>query len=226
MAETSKPLDSAAAKAKANAVFNHDAVNIVAMSIVVCMCLQFLIENIVIANIGTRKSITPTGYDSFQNIFNYFCFYMLFDSIWIIIQPSCVASKSPLVILIHHLVTVGMISVVIVDSHYTFYMAVILLCESNTVFLALRRNSKRGTWLNYISGYLFLATWILFRLILFPCIMVLSFYEWHYRAERFGTYWNIVVPGQILFAGLIIMSLQWTYEMFTKKLLEKEAGKE
>ena len=194
MVATEKNLD-LATKAKERAIYNHDMVNIVAMSIIVIMCAQFLFENAIISNIGTRNSIAPTGQDYSQIIFTFFFSYMVLDSTWILVQPTCVASKSPLLILFHHAITVGIISVVYFDAHYTFYMALTLLCESNTVFLSLRRNTKRGTWANTLSEYLFIATWFLFRLFVFPFVTILSFYEWKYRTERFGTIWNMILPG-------------------------------
>lgn len=212
--------------ARARAVFNHDVFNIIMMTVVVLMSAHLLSEHMVIANIATRNSIMPTGREYGRVLLMIFTAYMAFDSLWIIVQPTIVSAKNPLLILFHHAVTAGMMSTVFIDEHYMFYLPACLLCESNTVFLALRRNTKRGMLANTISEYLFIITWFIFRLLSFPAILVLAFYEWYFLYERHGTYFNLALVGIVTMGIMTVLSLHWTREMVSKNLFTKESGKE
>lgn len=207
---------------RTSAIFQHDMINIVTLTIVVIYTSIYLISHTTIENIGTKKLIAPQGHEDFKFLYYLFAFYIVFDSVYIYLIPHSVAAKSPWLIIIHHLVTIGLMTFPLFDQRYEWHMAITLTVETNTIFLTCRRNTTKGSLLNQLFELAFYATWFLFRLMLFPFLTILFCYEWYFKALATGNYFNYIIVSPVLMAGLTAMSLQWTYELITKNLMGRE----
>ena len=215
---------------RANAIFNHDMFNIVVMFAVSALSATYVVRYTKTENIGTANHISDCADDNichytFFSLYAIFFVYIIADMLWIYFIPHCVASKSPVQILFHHLVTFIMIFNAILDSHFHWHLAATLLCESNTLFLACRRNTQRGTILNKISEISFYLSWLLFRMISFPLLTYVCFWETFYRLEQYpGEYINIASIGFVSYVILTVLSFGWTFEIFAKNFMAKEGA--
>ncbi len=212
---------------KKAAVFNHDVFNMLVMAFLVALDTVYLILYTETNKIGTQLVIGESSFarDHFQLIYATFVVYLFVDTIWILVQPICVASKSPATIVFHHFMTIALIALPLIDPRFQWHMAVTLMVETNTLFLAMRRNLLKGTWLHFISELNFYITWFIGRLIMFPLLLVLFSYEFIWHSVRVHTYINGVVLGPLLLGALTYLSFLWTYEIVTKHFMRREGGR-
>jgi cellulose synthase/poly-beta-1,6-N-acetylglucosamine synthase-like glycosyltransferase len=142
-----------------------------------------------------------------------FAAYLAIDTLWVFVIPRSVAS--PQTILIHHLVTmVGWSLPILFGMHLAKWCAVGLLVEINTWLLIARRYFRNVS----IFTPLFFATWVLFRLIIYPWIgyqfLILSYQEYReYGSIGFGSVIYIV-----LCSALTFLNFKWSYDLVRKNL--------
>jgi hypothetical protein len=206
--------------------FIHDIFNMISMFIVVSLSFGYVYTHTKLDLIGTRELMTAEK-DRFhyQVIYYLFATYISVDVLFIIFIPSCISSASPWLMLLHHFLTLGVLSVSLFDARFEWHMVFSLLTETSSIFLAGRRCSVKGTWSFFVSNIMFYITWFIFRIILFPFLFILSLYEWHYHAERVGTYYNVIGVSSVAVFLITMMSLVWTMQMVSKNFQDKKKSK-
>jgi hypothetical protein len=128
-----------------NEVKQHDFFNIVVLLFICSLNIYFLSLTTDISLLGTDE-LASEPYHRFLFKFSLYLFiaYVVFDTFWVILIPSCVLSN-PMSILFHHLVTLVMTLVPFVHQQFGWHFGACILVEVNTFFLTLRRNLSRGT---------------------------------------------------------------------------------
>jgi hypothetical protein len=88
-----------------------------------------------------------------------------------------------------------------------------MLVEINTWLLIARRNLERP---NAIVEFLFYATWVLLRLVLYPFLVWRFYEEWLVAVRETGQVISPLILAPLLQVFLMSLNLQWTYEMVSK----------
>jgi hypothetical protein len=154
--------------------------------------------------------------------------YFLVDLLWIVILPKCV--KSPSTIIQHHLITMAYVMFPYCRPNVRWCMGACMSVEVNTWFLIARRVFNKQGFSPWVIGMSFLSirvklisicfyvTWIAFRCILYP-ILLLHFIEmWWHRSIELGTKLNIDLIIPLLHSSFVILNLKWTYDLTMSKI--------
>ena len=162
--------------------------------------------------------ILPTGNEHkflFGVFYQIFSSYLVVDTLWILLIPQAVPS-GPCAIAVHHLATLFYMIIPFIDSQFSWHMAVCLLVEMNSLFLTLRRNIEKDTLLHKICETLFLFSWVVLRVFMYPILLVFMWKEYdRYTLEK-NSRWNMMVFAPIFQFILTAMSLKWTYDLYMK----------
>lgn len=196
-------------------VRSHDIFNIVALAIIGPLDLYYLYH-------ATEfdKLTTPAlgkEHEPLAQLTMYFFFsYLLLDILWIIVRPSCVQAN-PVVIILHHVCTLLLVLIPILDTRYCWHGMIDLVSEVNTLCLTIRRQLPKNTWAYAAANVAFYFTWFVSRVLLFPALAALFCYEYHFLSLQNGSYLNWRILGPVLQTALVIFSYYWTYLMLFKK---------
>lgn len=207
-----------------NAVRVHDLFNIVSLFFICGLNLWYLYLTTDLSLLGTDE-IGKNHVDLFLLTWKLFTAYVVVDTVWVILVPSCVIAN-PNLIIIHHFVTLVMTVVPIV--HYKLFgwhFGACILVELNTFFLIARRNLTKGTFLYIVSDVFFYVTWVGLRLLLFPWLVVFYSSEYIRFSTAVNTYFNVVIITPVMHSVVTSLSLKWTFDM-VMKLLKNDKKKE
>lgn len=201
-------------------IWLHDMINLTFFLIINTINIIYFIEVTDYKLIGTTAIVGDSSFGHYlaNILFHWVTFYTLFDTFLVILIPHCVALANVKSIVYHHIATLGLISLIVVDIRYEWYMSVTLLLELNTFFLTLKRNVKRPSIIYSILNMCFLITWLLLRNVLLPCLCYLFTYEYLLYSKKVNAYVNIVMVGPILIFILTILSFQWTVDIYNKAI--------
>jgi TLC domain len=173
----------------------HDLFNLAALPAVCLMNVLFLLDVVV----NGRYSLYELHYLTFLA-------YVVIDSIWVIVTPSCVAS--PAVIITHHaVVLLGWNIPVLFDETMQVWCSFGALVEINTFILIARRNMRS----NILLQYAFYTTWVILRLILYP-LAVPTFIINELQD-------NITIGKIIYFILMLLLNalnIKWSYDLLSK----------
>lgn len=198
----------------------HDYFNIVCLSVIVPLDLLYLFSATEFDKIGTSQLGIGSEY-YYECLLYTFTLYLIADTTWVALVPTCVGA-SPWAILLHHFLTMILMMVPWFIPQCAWHMAIVLIVEMNTLFLTLKRNTKEGTIAYSMVDNLFMFTWIGFRLILFP-ILIVFFTKEHFRyGKETNNYWNPIGLGALLLLLLTGMSFHWTIALIKKHYRSKK----
>eukprot|EP01036_Dinobryon_divergens_P029853 gene29853-39017_t len=200
-----------------NEVKRHDFFNIVVLLFICSLNIYFLSLTTDISLLGTDE-LASEPYHRFLFKLSLYLFiaYVVFDTFWVVLIPSCVLSN-PTSILFHHLVTLVMTLVPFVHQQFGWHFGACILVEVNTFFLTLRRNLSRGTAAYAISDILFYVSWVVLRLVLFPWLTLFYIREYIRFSTHAQTYFNLVLITPCLQTIVTMMSFMWTVDMLKKQ---------
>lgn len=194
----------------------HDRFNIVCLTLVTLVDLIYLRQTTDLELIGSETIGNNDRHLSGILIAGFGC-YLAVDVIWVLLIPKCVMS-SPENIVAHHLLSLVGLFLSLTIPQFSWHTALILLVETNTLFLTIRRNAQKDSVVHFITNVLFYVTWVVLRLIFFPVMVVFLCQEYARYSASVGTYVNVVLLAPILQGALTAMSYMWTYEMLVKLL--------
>jgi hypothetical protein len=150
-----------------------------------------------------------------------FLSYMVVDTLWLVALPSTV--PSPVLIVVHHVVClVGWNIPRFSDGRYQNWLSLGLLVEINTWFLTARRNVSHTS---VVLDGCFYLTWVLFRVILYPVVLVLFLGDFLTECETQGSVFHV---GLVLLCLMLLingMNTKWTYDL-VKKVMSKRADQQ
>lgn len=214
-----------AADVKRRALLQHDIFNLVCLSLVVGMDAEYLWSTAdEWGKLGTTDIIGPSHLLKFHVCTAFFLVYLFADCLWIWAVPGC-TSASPSTIIVHHAICAINFCLPLYDARWAWFAVVIRSAEANTIVLLLRRLSPLGSLTYRALDALFYATWLAFRLVLFPVMTYVLWDEYVRFSAAAGTFVNVVAVGPAMQALLTAMSYGWTYELLAKGM-KKKAGKE
>lgn len=207
------------------ALRRHDVFNLLALSLVVAMDVFYLRSTSGdLEKLGTSEVIGSAHLFEFHISTSFFLTYLLADCLWIWAVPGC-TSASPASIIVHHAICAINFCLPLYDARWAWFAVAIRSAEANTVVLLLRRLSPQGSWTYRALDALFYATWVAFRLALFPVMTYVLWDEYLRFSATAGTFVNVVAVGPVMQALLTAMSYGWTYELLTKNRKAKTAEK-
>ena len=132
-------------KTARNEVKRHDFFNIIVLIFVCTLNIYYLYLTTDVSLLGTDAIASEPYHRYLFNLsLNLFIIYVVVDTFWVILIPSCVLSD-PKSIVFHHFVTLLMTLVPFVHQQFGWHFGACILVEINTFFLTLRRNLSRGT---------------------------------------------------------------------------------
>ena len=137
--------------------------------------------------------------------------YFIADGLFVALVPFIV--KSPRTIILHHLISGGLILIPLLYPAYHWCMSYDMLVEINTWLLIARRNVERPS---LILESLFYITWVVFRLVLYPFLVYRFFIEWLEAVRVTGVWVSPLILAPLLQVFLMGLNVQWTLEMVTK----------
>ena len=166
-------------KSLRNDVKRHDFFNIIVLLFICSLNTFFLSLTTDISLLGTDELASePFHRFLFKLSLYLFITYVVVDTFWVVLIPSCVLSD-PTSILFHHLVTLVMTLVPFVHQQFGWHFGACILVEVNTFFLTLRRNLSRGTVayaMRYFQSYLLaMPSLPNTELLLFTCNLIQRF---------------------------------------------------
>jgi len=195
-------------------VFVHDLFNIVVLSFIIPLSLSFLWLTTDMTKMATPL-LGEGHFGLFTIIWCTFLLYMIVDCVWVFVVPGC-TKTNPWEIIWHHILVIIFCSLSYFEPQLAWHQCMLLLAEINTMFLLLRRNiDYKGISFKLIN-FLFYITWVLLRLILFPCLLIFFCFEFERFSKKRGTYFHFFIIGPILTVLLTFLSYYWTYEMLFK----------
>ena len=201
-------------------IFVHDVFNMLSLTIIVILDILYLISATKIEYIGTPELGVGSEY-IFNIFFTVFGCYVLADTLWIIIKPNCVMSNIASIIF-HHIATILYMTIPWVDPQFSWHMSVCLLVEINTILLTIRRNLKKENLPHRICELLFYISWIVLRLILYPCLIPFMIKEYYRYTLIQNTWINIMLMAPIFQIILTSMGVKWTWDLGRKFLVSKK----
>ena len=145
------------------------------------------------------------------------------DSTVIYLFPSCVVTN-PQSLLLHHALLLPLCMIPYFHVQYHWHMMIGLTTEINTFFIVIRRQLPQETISSTLCNILFYLTWILFKLILFPCLSVLFFVEYitHSNSTEVSTYMNFTLLAPIIMSALTLLCYKWTYDLLSNLNTKKK----
>lgn len=174
--------------------FIHDAINIAVLPLVIAANLLYLL-------LGDQHADLQ-----------FLCFfaYIVFDTLFIMLKPNCVAS--PGVIIAHHLLVVFGWSLMMLDSTFYRWVSYGILVEINTWFHVLRRNFRSST----VIQVMFFVSWFLLRDVMYPLVLFQFTFEYYRFSIEQDSFLNGALLILLLMALLTVLNLKWTVDLSRK----------
>ena len=193
---------------KHEVVFLHDLFNIVCLSGIISIDVSYLYQATVWNHLGTGELGSDQTHLAALLLSSFFT-YIVVDTIWIAANPTCVLS-SPNALIIHHFFTFLFLLVPYYVPQFQWHGAVSIFVELNVLFLVWRRQFDQDSIIYKILDAIFLITWFLFRLIVFPFLLIFYSYEYiRYSNELGGEWFNIVLLAPLLQVIYIAITRIW-----------------
>ena len=178
-------------------VLVHDLFNLISLVVIIIADVRYLYAATNWDHLGT--SDLGKGYVDLANILlSLFFAYIIIDTVWIVVVPSCVLS-SPIALIVHHFLTFLFLLVPYFVPQFHWHGAISIFVEINVFFLVFRRQFAQGSMIHKILDFFFQLTWFSFRLVVFPFLLVFYSLEYmRYSRELGGIWLNIVVIAPVL----------------------------
>ncbi|RYH15423.1 hypothetical protein EON65_31790 [archaeon] len=205
---------------KASDVRRHDMFNIVALSVLSALDIKYLYEATDFTLIGSDKIGSQAD---FHPLFVVFITYMIVDSLWVLVVPTCTMATQTQ-ILFHHLMTALCLLTPLYAPQFYWHVALGVTAEVNTLFLTIRRNATKDTYIFTLSNICFYITWICVRLVLFPMLCVFFYYEYLRYSRVVTSYVNVVGVAVVSQVVLTSLGYYWTLEMIGKMMGGNKGG--
>ena len=171
--------------------------NILSLIIIVYYDIWYLYNTSIWDHLGTLE-LGRDHRDLASTLFFLFFIYIVIDTLWIAIIPSCVLS-SPMALIVHHLFTFLFLLIPNLVAQFHWHGAISIFVEINVLFLVSRRQFPQNTMVYKVLDGVFLMTWFSFRLLVFPFLFVFYSYEYARYSEQLGGKWlNIVLLAPAL----------------------------
>jgi TLC domain len=174
--------------------------------------------NLYILPIVNATNVGYFLYDSevtFILLFYAFLFYMVIDTVWVLVQPKSVGS--PVTIVVHHVVCLlGWLLPYFYARKLFRWTSAGLLVELNTFLLIARRVWGRPLFMEV----LFYTSWVGFRIIMYPYVLYLFVFEYlEFTAkEATGNYINTALLILVIIILLNMLNFKWSYDLFKRSL--------
>lgn len=201
-------------------VLQHDTFNIFVLIFIVVFDIFYLVQATDFSKMGTDR--LGEGCERLAFALNFtFTGYLAVDCIWVALIPKCVSGNSTGIV-IHHLLSLLLVSVPWTYKQFCWHAAINLVVESNTLFLILRRNCVYNGIAFKIYNVLFYVSWVSMRLIMYPILVVFFYLEYRRFSESINNPYNIVIFAAILQFLITAMSFKWTYDILRKHFQPKK----
>lgn len=194
----------------------HDIFNLISIPIVAIPNFIYVSQTRYFGDMPSVTDHLAPGYvdsDGFYHILHWlFVAYLVIDAFWVIFRPRSV--PAPTMIVLHHIISLlGWSMPLLTDAPYLRkWTTLAMMVEANTFFLILRRNVPGRQ--NAILDYLFLITWVVFRIIAY--LYITFFYPYYYYDEIFCLEINASKMCYSMVIFLDIMNAQWTADLLLK----------
>lgn len=145
--------------------------------------------------------------------------YFFLDTLFIGLYPSSV--KSPVVILVHHMITAAYM---VIPYHYPMYqwcMSYCMLVEMNTWLLIARRNMKWEVMGVNVLEMMFYISWVGLRNLWYPYLIYAFYLEWVRESQRCGSPWNIILLTPIFQTFFTGLNYYWTLPLVRSTLSKR-----
>lgn len=143
-------------------------------------------------------------------MFRCFLFYIVLDSIIVLVKPNCVGS--PRAIQIHHVITSAGYCLQLIDHNFREFAALALLVEINTWFKIGKRYLK-DYW---VVDTLFYLTWFFLRVLMYPYLAYGTGAYFFQRWTESGAWFDLPLLHWAMCIVLTFMNGKWTYDLVTR----------
>ena len=184
----------------------HDLWNTVCLSTIVVLDVLYLLRTD-FSLVLTDEGLAHSNAAEFSFFFYFFAGYIALDTLYLLAVPACVPSEQSLII-VHHLFTGAIILVPYYMPRYSIYFAITALVEINTISIIARRNVVKDSTVYEVLNVFFMASYVLFRLVMFPLLVLVFLWEWRRHTLEVGTGWNIVLLAPALQLCITALSAQ------------------
>ena len=182
---------------KFGSIFVHDMFNIFSLIGIITIDIQYLYRSTIWNHVGTEE-LGSSEIPLATTLLFTFLAYVVIDTIWIAAKPTCVLSN-PNALIIHHFFTFAFLLVPYYVPQFHWHGAISIFVELNVIFLVSRRHFQQDGLVYKILDSLFLITWFLFRIVVFPILLIFYSYEYVRYSHYLGNEWlNIVLLAPIL----------------------------
>ena len=197
-------------------VFYHDVFNILFLSLISWYNIKFL-SKVDLSAYGTEElAYGVEERELFSLVHMMMTTYFCIDLLYIWAVPQAVLSKQSTLI-IHHLLSLLFLFFPAFHPQFSFHCSCVISLEINSLFLTLRRNVSKDTFIYKVFDNMFLFTWITLRLIMLPVLLIMFVIFDYYRIVSFS---NVIVNfgtlAILLQSCLIYMSFTWTFDLLRK----------
>ena len=196
---------------KISSITIHDIFNVIVLSFISIVNTIYLL--LVVTNIYDHTFI-----NLFPIVIYSFIGYIIIDSLLIYNYPSCVVSK-PRDLLLHHGITLVLCLSPIIEPEFEWHVGLSITVEIQTVFLTLSRLIVDKTTKIYkIINTAFYASFIIFRVIVFPMLTVYYYKTQQQYSIKRNSQINIATTAVIGFSIITLMGFMWIYKFITKNI--------
>ena len=161
---------------KYGSIFVHDMFNILSLLGIITIDIEYLYRSTIWDHMGTEE-LGSSEISLAKTFMSIFLIYIVIDTIWIAAKPTWVLS-SPYALIIHHFFTFAFLLVPHYVPQFHWHGAVSVFVELNVILLASRWHFHQDGIVYKILDSLFLTTWFLFRIIVFPVLLIFYSYEY------------------------------------------------
>jgi len=204
-------------------VLYHDVFSALSLCVVLFYDVLFLLQCFGAPLLGIRPADSSEHLQNGRVILKVLGAYLAIDTLWVALVPTCVPSE-PVLVIVHHVVILMYGYFPWNYSAFGVPCACAALVELNTLFLLLRRNMPHGSLAKRLCHWIFLATWVVFRLMLFPIVLVIVVQQYLEYSNAHGSHVNVMAMGPI-FQGLLTgMSIWWTAALVRKLKMSDKMG--
>ncbi|KAJ8902991.1 hypothetical protein NDN08_006308 [Rhodosorus marinus] len=144
--------------------------------------------------------------------------YTVADIMWVLTIPKSV--KDPKGIIMHHMLSLGLLTVPTLLPEYRHYAVLTLTAEFNTWLLVTKRHV---TWkpLRLALEGLFYTSWVGIRLVLYPWLWS-RYFTVTLRNIRNGLWIHPTIISPIVMGSLCLMQFKWSWDLIQKYVLRRK----
>ncbi|PNW72070.1 hypothetical protein CHLRE_16g683700v5 [Chlamydomonas reinhardtii] len=145
--------------------------------------------------------------------------YFVADLLYVAIVPRSV--KSPMVILIHHVITALYLLIPYHYPNYGWCMSYCMLVEINTWLLIAKRTIRMPVVTKLLEAGFYIS-WVLLRNIFYPYLIFVFYRLWQNETRISGTPWNAIGITPIFQVALTGLNYYWTLSLVMKPSKKKQ----